>query len=222
MTVRNKSGLKAQIAALIDTAGTPRISAEDLRGVLDDMADSFDFEAMAIGQELVQRMNDAVGNVNWQIPGSGGTGVTLAQVLAAVAIDATEVDHIRMSRAVSATQVTLGLESVAVHTLTRYAAASADTAFTNTEWQSGNTSTDEDIVFPATAISHHKGFAIPASEASLTDIRVKGSPFNTRNSFAPAVGVADVLADIGGVAHKTYINGSQDFPLLAATTYTLR
>ena len=222
MAVRDQAGLKAQIAALIDSGGTPRISAADLRSVLYDMADSFDYEAMAIGAALIQRINDALGSTTWQQDSGTVTGITLAQAIAAVVIDNMEVDHLRLNRAVSATQVRIGLEAVSVHTMTRYAAASADSAFTESEWLAGNTSADEDIVFPATAFQHHKGFAIPASEASLTDIRVKGSPFNTRASYSPAVGAADVLIDIGGESHKTYIQGSPDFPLASATTYTLR
>ena len=88
---------------------------------------------------------------------------------------------------------------------TRYAASSPDANFSEAEWLAGNTSTMAAIVFPAVSTVHRRGFAIPATEASLTDIRVQGSPFNERASYAPAVGAADVLQDISGVSHKTYI-----------------
>ena len=161
MTVRNKADLKAQISALIDSAGTPMISAMDLRSVLDDMADSFDFEAAAVGQALIDRINTQLGNTAWQLPPGQVTGVTLAQAIAAVVIDNSAVGHLRMTRADSATQVTLGLESVSVHTLTRNAAASTDNVFTESEWLAGNTSMVEEIAFPATSAQHYKGFASP-------------------------------------------------------------
>ena len=87
----------------------------------------------------------------------------------------------------------------------RYAAASPDAIFTNAEWLAGNTSMTGVVVFPSVADAHRRGFAIPATETSLADIRVQGSPFNERNSYAPAVGDPDVLQDIDGVSHKTYI-----------------
>ena len=221
MAVRDKAALKAQISALIDSAGTPRISAMNLRSVLDDMADSFDFEAAAVGQFLIQRITAELGQADWQNASPGGTGVTLAQAIAAVVIDNTAVDHIRMSRADSATQVTLGLESVAVHTMTRYAAASPDNVFSNAEWLAGNTSDTAEIEFPATTAAHFKGFAIPATEASLTSIQQIGNPFDERDSYLPQVGDADVLVDIGGQAHKTYIAMASDFGGFAVD-YTLR
>ena len=114
--------------------------------------------------------------------------------------------------------------AVGVHV--RYAAASADAVFTNAEWVAGATSMTGVIIFPATAITHRKGFAIPADVASLTDIRVQGAAFNTRANYAPAVGNPDVLRDIGGVSHKTYIGDADDFPndqqSDAARTFVLR
>ena len=109
------------------------------------------------------------------------------------------------------TLATYGLESVAVHTLTRYAAASANNVFTEAEWLAGNTSDTAAITFPATSANHFKGFAIPASEVSLTSIQQVGNPFDERGSFLPAVGDADVLVDIGSESHKTYIAQSLDF-----------
>ena len=216
MTVRTRTTLKAQIAALIDSAGRPKISAEDLRSVLDDMADSFDFEAMAVGQNLISRVNDQLGDVTWQGGGGGGTGITLAQAIAAVLIDDTAADQFRLTRTDSATSVTIGIELAQAHVLTRYAASSADAAFSEAEWLAGNTSETDIIEFPATAAQHHKGFAIPASESSLTDIRAVSamgavSAFNSRGSYEPAVGDPDVLVDIGGESHKTYIKPSLDF-----------
>ena len=109
------------------------------------------------------------------------------------------------------TQATYGLESVSVHTLTRYAASSPNNVFTESEWLAGNTSMTAAITFPATSANHFKGFAIPASEASLTSIQQVGNPFDERGSYLPAVGDADILADIGGESHKTYIGQSAEF-----------
>ena len=119
------------------------------------------------------------------------------------------------------TTATYKLESVAVHTLTRYAASSANNVFTESEWLAGNTSMDEEIEFPATAAQHYKGFAIPASEASLTVIQQVGNPFNERASYLPALGTADVLVDISGESHKTYIGSFPEFAG-AAVMFDLR
>ena len=221
MTVRDKAGLKAQITALIDSAGDPRISAMDLRAVLDDMADSFDFEAMAVGQALISRIDTALGQVVWKQGSGVNTGITLADALAAVMIDAAPVDHHRLTRIETATDVTIGLESTSVHTLTRYAAPSADDIFTESEWLAGATSMNNMIQFPATSSQHYKGFAIPASEASLVTIQQVGNPFDERDSFEPLVSQADRLIDISGEAHKTYIGQSPDFGGFAVD-YVLR
>ena len=95
--------------------------------------------------------------------------------------------------------------------MTRYAAFSVDNMFSEAEWLAGSTSTTGVIEFPATTAQHFKGFAIPASEASLTTIQQVGNPFNERSSYLPAVGAADVLADIGGESHKTYISSYANF-----------
>lgn len=211
MTVRTKTALQAQITALIDSAGDPKISAADLRSVLTDMVDSFDFEAMAVGDALIQRINDELGDTTWQQGGGTTTGITLAQAIAAVLIDDTPVDHIRLNRVATATSVTLGLEAVSAHSMTRFAASSPDATFTESEWTGGNTSTDETIQFPATSSQHYKGFAIPASEAALTDIRVVGSPFSSRQRYTPAVGGSPVLTTINGEAYQTYILMTPDF-----------
>ena len=44
MAVRTKAELKTQITNLIDSGGTPRISAANLRSVLDDLVDSLMLE----------------------------------------------------------------------------------------------------------------------------------------------------------------------------------
>ena len=46
MTIRTKAGLQNQIDTLIDSGGTPRISAEDLRSVLTDFGDSVEFHGL--------------------------------------------------------------------------------------------------------------------------------------------------------------------------------
>ena len=213
MTVRTKDQLKAQIAALIDSAGTPRVSAEDVRDVLDDFVDSLDTMVAAEGQSLLDRITDALGSATWQQGAGQVTGVTLAQALAAVQISDTPVDHIRLTvDRTNANRITISLESVSVHVQTRYAAWSPDDDFTEMEWEdNSNTSETAEITFPETIENHYKGFAIPASEASLTSIMQVGNPFDERDAFAPAVGDADVLVDINGVAHKTYIALAPDF-----------
>ena len=174
------------------------------------------------GRPSSTRINTQLGNTAWQLPPGQVTGVTLAQAIAAVVIDNSAVGHLRMTRADSATQVTLGLESVSVHTLTRYAAASTDNVFTESEWLAGNDERwSRKSQFPATSAQHYKGFAIPATEASLTSIQQIGNPFDERDSYMPQVGDADVLVDINGEAHKTYIGQAPDFGGFAVE-YTLR
>ena len=208
MTVRTKQELIDRAAVLFPDAGDPLIAADEQRSFIEDMADSFAFMTEITGAAIVQLINDNLGQTDWQNATVGGSGITLAQALAALQVDQTPVGHLRVGLTKTLTQATYGLESVAVHTLTRYAAHSLDAAFSEAEWLAGNTSTDETIVFPIIATLHRRGFAIPASEASLTDIRVVGSPFNERGSYAPAAGAADVLVDIGSESHKTYIRTS--------------
>ena len=159
----------------------------------------------------MQLINTELGQNDWQNATVGGSGITLAQALAALQVDQTPVGHLRVGLIKTLTQATYGLESVAVHTLTRYAAASANNVFTEAEWLAGNTSDTAAITFPATSANHFKGFAIPASEASLSSIQQVGNPFDERGSFLPAVGDADVLVDIGSESHKTYIAQALDF-----------
>ena len=97
MAVRDKAGLQAQIDTLVDSAGTPKISAADLRSVLTDIVDSLDLMVAAEGQELINRINSALGGPTWQQGAGQVTGVTLAQALAAIMIDNTAVDHIRLN-----------------------------------------------------------------------------------------------------------------------------
>ena len=138
-------------------------------------------------------------------------------------LDRTPVDGLRLALdRTTAGQITLRLESAQAHAGTRYAASSPDRAFSEAEWLAGNTATSQNINFPVTAALHYKGFAIPATEPSLTDIRVLGSPFNTRHSYLPEAGDADILQDINGVSHKTYIQKAPDYANDAEIPYTLR
>lgn len=106
-------------------------------------------------------------------------------------------------------QVTISLSGGGVPTPgthTRYAAASMNNVFTEPEWLAGNQSTGERIVYPAQSDPHYRGFAIPATETSLMLIEQEGSGLNSRGSYRPALNEDDVLQDIGGVSHKTYIS----------------
>ena len=112
------------------------------------MADSFAFAEAITGAMIVQLINDALGQTDWQNATVGGSGITLAQALAALEVDQTPVGHLRVSLTKTLTQATYGLESVAVHTLTRYAASSPDNVFTEAEWLAGNTSDGRDNRVP--------------------------------------------------------------------------
>lgn len=118
-------------------------------------------------------------------------------------------------------RIRLNVQAPPVGTHTRYAAFSADNAFSEAEWLAGNTSTTERITFPATTDTHYKGFAIPADETSLTVIQQVGNAFNERDSYLPAVGAADVIQEIDGVNHKTYIAETANFAS-AAEEFDLR
>ena len=138
-------------------------------------------------------------------------------------VDDTPIDGVRLALDRSiAGQMTVRLERAQAHSQTRYAAASADAIFTEAEWLAGNTSMTDSVTFPITTFPHYKGFAIPADEASLTDIHVQGSPFNSRASYLPAIGDADVIQSISGVDHKTYIQTAPDFADTNQNTYILR
>ena len=221
MTTRTRQELIDRAAVLFPDRGDPLIAASELRSFIADMADSFAFMSEVTGAAIVQLINTNLGQTDWQNATVGGSGITLAQALAALEVDQTAIGHLRLGLTKDATTATYGLESTAVHMMTRYAASSPDTAFSEAEWLAGNTSTDEEIDFPATTANHYKGFAIPASVTSLTVIQQVGSPFDTRGSYAPAVGDPDVLADIGGESHKTYIQGAPDYAG-ATAPYLLR
>ena len=221
MTVRNRQELIDRAEVLFPTDGDPLIMASELRSFIMDLVDSLAFDAAVTGAAIVQAINDNLGQTDWQNATVGGSGITLAQALAALSVDNTPIGHLRVGLTKTLTTATYGLESTAVHTMTRYAAASANNVFTLAEWLAGNTSTDEEISFPATSAQHYKGFAIPASETSLTVIQQVGNPFNERASYLPAVGDADELVDISGESHKTYIGSYANFAS-AAQMFTLR
>ena len=211
---------------LFPDAGDPLIMAAELRSFIQDLVDSLAFTSQITGAMVVQLINTNLGNTDWQQPPGMTTGATLAQALAAIMIDDTPVDTHRLALDRSdPTQLTIGLEATHAHDLTRYAAASPDMDFTELEWLgsvAGSISTNNMIVFPATTAQHYKGFATPADQASLTSIMEDGSPFDERGSYAPDVGVADMLRDIDGMAHKTYIGKFPNFAHAAPVTFILR
>ena len=222
MTVRTKQELIDRAAVVFPDQGDPLIMAAELRSFILDLVDSLAFDSAVTGAAIVQLINGNLGQTDWQNATVGGSGITLAQALAALQVDQTPVGHLRVGLTKTLTQATYGLESVAVHTLTRYAAARADAAFTEADWLAGATSSTAEIDFPITSFNHRKGFAIPSSETSLTVIQPLGSPFNYRASYLPLMGAADVLVDLSGESHKTYINTADDYPTLAAIPYELR
>ena len=121
------------------------------------MADSFAFAEAITGAMVVQLINDNLGQTDWQNATVGGSGITLAQALAALQVDQTPVGHLRVGLTKTLTQATYGLESVAVHTMTRYAAARADAAFTEADWLGGSTSTTAEIDLPDHVIQPSQG-----------------------------------------------------------------
>ena len=83
MTVRTKQELIDRAAVLFPDAGDPRIAASELRSFIADLADSFAFAEAITGAMVVQLINDNLGQTDWQNATVGGSGITLAQVLAA-------------------------------------------------------------------------------------------------------------------------------------------
>ena len=212
MTIRTKQELIDRAAVLFPDAGDPLIAATELRSFIMDLVDSLAFDSAVTGAAIVKLVNAQLGQTDWQNATVGGSGITLAQALAALAVDQTPVGHLRVSLTKTLTQATYGLESVAVHTLTRYAAVLPVSGVpSEADWLAGNTSDTETIEFPATTAQHKKGFAIPASVTSLTAIQQVGNPFNERASYLPALGASDELVDIGGESHKTYIGSYPEF-----------
>ena len=221
MTARTKQALIDRAAVLFPDQGDPLIAAAELRSFIMDLVDSLAFTGSVTGAAIVQLINTNLGQTDWQNATVGGSGITLAQALAALEVDQTAIGNLRLALTKDATTATYGLESTATHAMTRYAASSPDNVFTESEWLAGHTSMVEEIEFPATNAQHYKGFAIPASETSLTVIQQVGNPFNERGSYVPAVGSADVLVDINGESHKTYIGSFPEFAG-AAVDFQLR
>ena len=89
---------------------------------------------------------------------------------------------------------------------TRYAANIFDSAApTEAEWLAGGTSVTDHIDLPITDVQTHKGFAIPATQDSLTVIQQSSGILNERGQFDPAENEADVLQDISGISCKIYV-----------------
>ena len=186
------------------------------------MADSFAFAEAITGAMVVQLINNNLGQTDWQNATQGGSGITLAQALAAFMIDETPIDTHRLDVDRSnPTQITIGLTHTGAGDQRRYAAPSADNMFSESEWLAGMTSMNDMIRFPSTSAQHYKGFAVPTGHASLTSIQQVGNPFDERGSFLPALGDSDVLANIGGESHKIYIGQAPDFGGFAVD-YVLR
>ena len=61
---------------------------------------------------------------------------------------------------------------------------------------------------PANREDGHIAFAVRADLApsGLADVRQSGAAFNARGAFAPAVGDADVVLDLGGIDFKLYVS----------------
>ena len=216
MTVRTKQELIDRAAVLFPDQGDPLIMADELRSFIRDLVDSLAFTSQITGDMVVQLINTNLGNTDWQQPPGMTSGATLAQALAAIMIDDTPVDtHLLAIDRADPTQITISLTHTGAGDTTRYAAMSPDNMFSEAEWVAGMTSMNDMITFPATLGNHFKGFAVPASHASLVSIQQVGNPFDERASYLPAVGDADVLVDIASVAHKTYIGSYANFGSVA-------
>lgn len=117
MVARTKAALAQQIANMIDSGGTPRIPASDLRGVLTDIVDSLALlTSIRDGQTTVQLINATLGGSTWQ--GGSGGGITLDTALNAILVDTTPLDGIELDidRGVTG-HITIGLQAeTIVHT----------------------------------------------------------------------------------------------------------
>ena len=117
MAVLTRAAWDTIVNQLIDSGGTPRISAADARTVLDDLGDSVVFK-----DEIIDVIDDMLGGNTWQTGGGGGGGgVSLAQVFNAIRTAGT-VNGIELAKEVSGSVLTLTLQMVAVGAHGRYAA----------------------------------------------------------------------------------------------------
>ena len=209
MAVLTRAAWDTIVNQLIDSGGTPRISAADARSVLDDLGDSVVFK-----DELIDVIDDMLGGNTWQTGGGGGgTGVSLAQVFNAIRTAGT-VNGIELAKGVSGSVLTLTLQMVAVGAHGRYAAIIDNTNRDPTEFTAaiftapGAVMANSDtIAAPAYAGSStfvSLGFATPSP---LTGVQEEGNVLapNIRSSFLPAVGDTDVIITIPGEgAHYVY------------------
>ena len=114
-------------------------------------------------------------------------------------------------------------EAVAMAAGTRYATNIADPDNpTEAEWLAGGTSITDHIDLPGTVASAHKGFAIPATQDSLTIIQQSSGILNERGQFGPAQNDSDVLQNISGISCKTYIGTAITGVRVGVQEYILR
>ena len=115
MVVRTKAALAQEIADMIDSGGTPRIAALDVRRILGDFLDSLafltDVPTLRTEQQIVHAINEALGGNTWQEGSAQGGGITLNAALNAIVIDDTPVNGVEMYVDRSAAgHITIGLQ----------------------------------------------------------------------------------------------------------------
>ena len=182
MTVLSKSALIAKTNSLIPDNTTEEVSPMDVRSVLFDIIDSLALQTAVdglpgqrTGAEIVTAINTQLGNAGWQQPPGQVTGVTLAQAIAAVLIDAAPVEHVRLTRTATTTSVTIGLE-VVDHT--RKVIVSADTTLDGGDLETE--SETQHVVVPGGPFSWPNGdlryifVGVPTGEADVTNIQSGG------------------------------------------------
>ena len=210
MAVLTRAAWDTIVNQLIDSGGTPRISAADARTVLDDLGDSVVFK-----DEIIDVIDDMLGGNTWQTGGGGGgTGVSLAQVFNAIRTAGT-VNGIELDKDVSGSVLTLTLQMVAVGSHGRYAAIIDNTDRDPTEFTaaifgaSGAVMANSDtIAAPAYAGSStfvSLGFATPSR---LTGVQEEGNVHGAKYPFllyASRGAHTDVIITIPGEgAHYVY------------------
>ena len=153
----------------------------------------------------------SAGKLNFSVP---ATGITLAQAIAAVQIDATAVNGVELERVASASAVTIGLTSPAVTHL-NYAGLSADAAAAASEFTVSGM--DHALMVPTipTGTTRYIIYAKPESEGPFTFAYwyVPGSP-NAVNVYGTSFVDGAGTITLGGEAH-TWIRSRVPLPPLS-------
>ena len=212
MTVRDKAGLRVEFNRLIDSGGAPLVTAADLRSVLGDIVDSLALQATIPVQrtnaQLVAAITAGLGNSAWQLPPGQVSGITLAQAIAAVIVDGTTANSIKLTRNATLTEVTIGIERVTVDSY--YFGWNTIGIIMPADFAAATASDDGTGNLPAELGNRRIWFGVP-HETAVTGVFVGGGQDNQLQHYVQQIGTVN---DADGDPHDVYVTQDDQVGLL--------